>query len=85
MRETNNSGGTCSFCDRTVTATWRAGGNVVAVCEDCGVTVLPALASDSIFVPKVRAADEAKRKERELRLHYWRGLALRLIREAEEK
>jgi hypothetical protein len=78
MHENNGSGGTCLFCDRPATSTWRSGGNVVAVCEECATTALPALIADSIFIPKEHGADALKRKARQVMLYFWRAAALRL-------
>ncbi len=72
----------CSVCGREATACW-ADHATIAVCPACATDVLPALAADSIDMPRdgQRAATAAKRAAERMLASYWRGVALRAVRE----
>lgn len=75
------STGKCDVCRGFASGFWWAGETSIQVCEECALRKLPLLIADSLGQ---LTRESAERGLREMNEAYWRGIALRRLRERQE-
>jgi len=81
-----NKGVLCSFCDDKKPSAFWYGSKYIYVCENCALHVLPHLIADAVNLRGSNdSAFAAKTKVPKILKNFWRGIALRILRQQDNE